>query len=472
MISFIKKYWLFILAFIIPLVVYFPSLSGFYTNDEFFLLKVARVSSVKDFLNFFSLVKDSAGLGAYRPLTLRAYYFLTVQFFNLNPIPLHIISFITFFTDIFLVGYLTKLLTKNIKIAALCTFLYATSVTHFGQLYYLGAFQELFLGLTFLTSVIFSVKRKLVLSILFFILALMSKESAVVLPLVLVIVYFYLKAEKRVKISTRELILSLLPYFIILAAYLFLHFRYFGVVKGDSYVWNFSPMRALNTLAWYFLWSLNLPEMLVDFFGPGIRLNPNLMRYWSGQIVPIFVLFSAEVVVAAYAFFGTKFSKGARRVWVFHILWFLATLLPVLFLPLHKFSFYLVLPLFAITFFLSYIFHNQKPAVYILFCIVWTALSLSTLRLTLQTNWITQGTKVASRVYVYFQRNQNTLASRNIVFVDTPADSNLPWSPTATLKTVLSGKDFFDVFYPSLSSHIHYSGTGDVTIKSRQFLGY
>ena len=121
---------------------------------------------------------------------------------------------------------------------------------------------------------------------------------------------------------------------------------------------------------------------------------------------------------------------------------------------------------------LSYLLNSQKPVVKVLFCAVWIVLSLVSLRLTMETNWITQGINVSKRAYLYFEKNRTDLASKSVVFIDTPEDEVLPWSPTKTLKTVLSGNNFFDVFYPELSPRVSYSGSGDIEIKSRQFMGY
>ncbi|HAU65307.1 MAG: hypothetical protein UU02_C0045G0004 [Candidatus Woesebacteria bacterium GW2011_GWA1_40_43] len=482
MIKFFKRNWQLLSAFLISLVMFFPSLFKFYTHDDFYFLKIANTHSISGFLNFFNLVKDTEGIGVYRPLTLRVYYFLGSNLFNFNPIPLRIISFITFFAIIFLVGKLAKLLTGNAKIGVLSSFLYAVSVTHFGQLYYIGAFQELFLTMLFLASVIFFVKyeidtkakhssRNLILSFLFFILTLMSKETGVVLPVIFVLTHFYLKITRQAKVSIKKLMFFLLPYAATLIIYLTLHFFSFGLIKGDSYVWDFSIKRAVNTAVWYFLWSLNLPEMLIDFIGPGIHLNPNLLKYWSKDIVPIFVLFVIQTSLAVYAFFKSKILKNTHVI-LFSISWFLVTLSPIVFLPLHKFTYYLTLPLIGVVFLLSYMFLNIKSKTSILFCIVWLSVSAVSLRLTVETNWITRGVDTSKRVYTYFEENRLALASKNIVFVDTPEDETLPWSPTETLKTVLSGNNFFEVFYPDLSSRVSYSGKGDIEIKSRKFLGY
>jgi len=73
----------------------------------------------KDFINFFNPVRDIENIGVYRPLTLRAFYFLGVALFNLNPMALRTVAILTFCADILLVGFLAKLLTGNVKIAAL-----------------------------------------------------------------------------------------------------------------------------------------------------------------------------------------------------------------------------------------------------------------------------------------------------------------------------------------------------------------
>ena len=483
---FLKKHWLPLAAFIIATLMFSPSLSGFFTHDDFYFLKIADVSSWKDFLGFFNPVRDMEGIGVYRPLTLRVFYYLGVTLFNLNPLGLRIIAFLTFFADILLVGFLAKLLTGSIKVSALSLFLYATSVTHFGQLYYIGAFQELFLTLTFLSSVIFFIKyeigskkdsgfKNLIISLILFLLSLMSKETAVMLPAVLVLVHLYLKVSKKIKVSTKKAVFSLIPYITILLIYLALHFLIFGLIKGDSYIWDFSILRAVNTTFWYFLWSLNLPETLIDFIGPGIHLNPNLLKYWSGDIIPIFALFVIQTTLIIYAFLKSIKSSTINhwQLFFFSVGWFILTLLPVVFLPLHKFTYYLTLPLIGVIFLLSYFFTNLKSKIYILFCLVWVAVSVFSLRLTTKTNWITQGVETSGRVNSYFKENRDILNSKEISFIDLPEDADLPWSPTLTLKTVLSEYNFFDVFYPELRDHASYGNEkAEFKIRSRQLLGY
>lgn len=472
LINFLKKYWLVIAPLLISLVMFYPALTSFFTHDDFYFLKISKVDSVSSFVSFFDPIHDSQSIGVYRPLPLRVYYFLGTSVFNLNPLGLRVISFITFFVDILLVGYLAKLLTKNNRIAAISIFLYAVSVTHFGQLYYVGAYQELLITFLTLTSVIFFSKSKTLPSFIFFVLALMCKETAVVIPGLFVLVYAYQVVTKSTKIKFKSFIMRMIPFVLLIALYLYLHFFHFGTIEGDSYIWDFSPTRALNTLVWYFLWSLNIPEMLIDFVGPGIHLNPNLMKYWASQIIPIFILFAIQIllmVVALIKSFKSKFSE-TESVIMFSALWFIATILPVIFLPLHKFTYYLTLPLIGVVFLLAFIFHKSK--LLIPFCLVWLATSIFSLNLTKETNWITKGVETSKRVYTYFKLNKDSIGSNTISFVDTAEDNKLPWSPTETLKTVISDKNFFDMYFPSLASKISYGGDGEVKVNSRQFLGY
>lgn len=445
---------------LLTLVLFFPSLFTFYTNDDFFHLRLANVSSLGAFINFFNLLKSPEGWGLYRPLTTQVFYFLTVKLFNLNPLPLHIISFVTLFIIIYLVGELTILLTGNRKVAIFAALLYATSATHFGHLYFLGTYQELGMALFFLLSIICFFKDKTIISLLFFILAIMSKETALVLPFILVLIQWYLKKKFNY---------LLLPYFVVGGVYLFLRFRYFGFASGDSYVWNFSPLKAINTLGWYGLWSFNIPETLVDFIGPGLHLNPNLLKYWAKEIIPIFILF----VLQMFIIFGLL-VKSAKKLVLFSLFWFVITLGPVLFLPIHKFTYYLTLPLIGVVIFVSNLILSARVSrvVAVLFILCWLTTSYFTISLTRTTNWITTGASTAKRVYDYFSQNQDKYIGKTIVFYDTPDDANLPWSPTQVVKVVLSDNNFFDVFFPQLASKISYSDRGEVGIGSRQFLGY
>jgi hypothetical protein len=474
------------LIFLLSFIIFLPSLFTFYTHDDFFLLKISNAESLGEFVNFFNFTKGPEGLGMYRPLTTQVFYFLGNSVFNLNPLPLHIISFIAFFLIIYLVYRLVKILTGSEGVASISAFLYAVSATHFGHLYYLATFQELGLAVFFLLSVLFFIEfiskkgiKYLTLSLIAFVLSLLSKETAIVIPGILVLVYGFFKKKGKKICKPKSFFISLIPFLIILAGYLYFHFFVYGLAQGESYIWDFSP-RVINTLFWYGLWSLNLPEMLVDFVGPGLKFNPNLFKFWSADIIPILAIF--VVVVALLLFLVLKVKKDLKDrggcLLIFGFLWFLITLLPVVFLPLHKFTFYLTLPLFGVVLIISYLLEEARVGrlFKLSFLSLWLIISLLTLRLTISTHWITQGSSVARNTLIYFSQLEQISEEKEFVeFYDTQDDSDLPWSPSNLVKVVLSQNNFFEVFFKErfelLGEEIP-AGENIVKIRARGLLNY
>ena len=477
-----------ILGFLLSL----PSFSLFFTHDDFFHFKIAQVSSTKDFLNFFSPTHAPENWAHYRPLTTQVFYAIGRYFFNFHPFPMRLLSFSFFVLTIILIKKIISLLTEDDFLALISSFFYATSATNFSKIYFLAT-QELGLAVFFLLSTLFFIKFLLKknknyywLALLTFVISLTAKETAAVLPAILLLTSVFLKNAKKTTVKFSTTILYLIPFSIILAIYSYLHIFKYGLPKGNSYIYDFSP-RILNTTFWYLLWSLNIPEMLVDFVGPGFHFLPALFKYYSNEIIPILTVFILQSLLlflsAIILFFKRNFYVKSV---IFSIIWFMITLFPVIFLPWHKFTIYLTLPMFSISFFLALVAKGLKQIkstwsniLIITFSLVFSILSIMTSRLTYKTNWIVQGAKTAKRVNLYLQQElKNKENIKEIVFYDTPEDENLPWKPSQVLKTVLSDNNFFEVFYNGKPKAV-YTNTkpkkkykNQLLLKARQFLGY
>ncbi|NMD00688.1 MAG: hypothetical protein GYA62_13340 [Bacteroidales bacterium] len=440
-------------------------------------MKVSRADSLFGFLNFFSLVKGPDGFGMYRPLSTQVFYFLSNQFFEKSPLPLHLIAFLFFFGIIYVLYRFVYELTKSKEISLTSTFLYAFSATHFGQLYYLAVFQELAMTLFVLLSCFNFLKNKKLLSFIFFVLALVSKETAVITPLLFGLIYFYQKYDGNKVVSFKKFLFNLVPFVTTLFIYLLIRVKSYGFATGDSYIWDFSVKKFLNTTIWYSLWSINIPESLVDFIGPGININKNIFVYWGNQIIQILVLIFLQFILFAYSIVKSRKSENIKLA-LFCFAWFVVSLLPVVFLPLHKFSFYLTLPLIGIVVYLAQKLNRINKILNIVFCSLWLVTSTLTLRFTYETNWISQSQIISEKINNYFKNNYEILRDKKIIFVDSKDDMTLPWSPTGVVRTVLSDKNYFLVFYPDIADSVSYSNgveksqNDKVFINSRQFLGY
>lgn len=471
---------IFIIASVFSFCLFFPAFSNFYTNDDFFHLYISKAGSISQFISFFDPTHGPVGLGVFRPLTTQVFYWITISLFYSNPLPLRIISFI-FLNLIGLQIYqLIIKITSNKVSAGIGVFYYLISATHFGHLYYAATFQELGLAFFYLLSSNLFIDRKYILAFLLFIPALISKETAIMLPLTHLAFYLFFRNLKFNRLQIIAIIRLFTPYIFILAVYAFFRIRYYGFASGDSYVWEISP-KIFNTAFWYGLWSLNIPEMFLDFIGPGIHINPNLIRYWATpvyQITGLFVLLLLQIILAIKNSFRLLFHR-IKYTLLFSVVWFLFTLGPLLFLPWHKFTFYLTLPMFGVCLFLSLIFSASSKKQIVLFLVTSFILSLLTLKLTTQTNWIVSGAAVAARVDAFMHTNAiNYLPNSTLAFYDVPTDSTLPWLPSAVLKNTLSDNYYFQTLSPGKFKVIYFTTLPDkipagmIPIPARQFLGY
>ncbi len=143
----IKKYFPLFFIFLVVFIVFSPIFSLYFAQDDFFHLKMGTASSVSDFLNFFSF-RNPYGYAFYRPLTTQVYNFLMKSLFGLQPLYFHLVSFIFFLANIFLVFKILEKLLKNKGPASLLgglggAFLYALNASHLGSLAYISNLQAI-----------------------------------------------------------------------------------------------------------------------------------------------------------------------------------------------------------------------------------------------------------------------------------------------------------------------------------------
>jgi protein O-mannosyl-transferase len=237
---------LLLIAFL-SFLLFYPSFFNFFTHDDFFHLKIANAGSSSEFLQFFNLKQGPEGWGLYRPLATQVFYLLSWKVFNHNPLGMHIVLFVFFLAVCYLVYKIAFVLSESRKTALTSAFIYTLSASHFGQLYFLAT-QEIFLAFFFLLGVlsfIFYIEngRRLhfYLTLGAFILALFSKETAVVFPGVLVLLYAYSKRQKKKTVLLKKLLFLLLPFAVLLAFYFY--FRIFLLrfyIRGIVYLGFFT----------------------------------------------------------------------------------------------------------------------------------------------------------------------------------------------------------------------------------------
>lgn len=481
----IKKYWPLLIIFASVLVLYFPVLNTYFSGDDFFAFRASLTDgSLQQFLDFFKFSPVAIkGYAFYRPIFREILHYSFYNLFGLNHIPLRLLSFAIHFANIALVYLLFERLFNKRFIAFFTSLFFGITAANVGTLYYMAGGTEVS-GATFfmlLTVLLFweylstkNLKFKL-LSIGTFVLALASHELSVITPFLLAGIIFV----RQKRIHLKRTITSLLPYLLLLLFFLYLDIFVIGHLRGElQYKPVISIGGVINSLFWYAGWAFGLPEMLLDFVRPGLTLNPNLMKYWSSYFFIIFPSFFVSagilLVFSIYALRNKILSD--RRFW-FLLLWFPMALAPILILPQHKQTHYLVPALpafFGSIFFIANIYLSKVKKKYaklsqILFALFVTSLfilSLTSIRLAEKTYPAVQRGKIAEKLLNEIRTQYSSLPSGSIIYIIN--DPTYPfisseWGGTSKqANLILSGSDAIQLIYKDPTLQVYYEDLSEL----------
>ena len=333
------KKWLILFGAILFL--FRGAFSTYLFQDDFFGFGISKISSFNQFLNFFSIFR---GDRFYRPLSTEVFYFISQ---NLNNLFLtRLLVFSVFFTGLLFLYKIIVLLAKNKSLAFLTVFIYAVSFTHIFQLYWLATFQEVAMFSFSCAATYFFLKRNW-LGLVFFLAALLSKESAIVLPLVLLLL-------------TRDFRRTF-PYFLLVLPLLIVYkINYAGVALKPEYVPIFNPKLIGNNLLWYVLWAFGLPNFFPDFI-PSIFSLPT-QSLWTAinnaRALPYLIFWGLFIGFLGLTLIISR-NKKIILMGVFCLLGFLIYVLPISVI-VHKWMVRLTIPVIFSSLFLAYLMVNSK----------------------------------------------------------------------------------------------------------------
>ena len=412
---------------------YYPSLSYYFFQDDWFVLNWVRTD---DFWSFFKFRTD---IIYWRPLTMPIFFKIGQVFFDLKPFGYHLIVFFFHFLNIILVYILFRTLKVSKKISLMSSFLYGTAAFHFVPLSWLSTTSYV-IGPTFiLSTLILFLTQKIIFSFTFFLFALAASEfTLIAIPILLIL-----------KGINKPTLKKLLPCLIISIFYLIARFFIFPLPRTDQYEIGFGP-RILTNLFWYFVWTFNIPEKMstIFFFSKpksSIIASLQFIRY---LILPIILIITFLFTVFLSELNFKKIIKGVE--------WFILGISPVLLLPKHAFPMYLTVG--AIGLFYLFALSLEKLQIknnllLLMFSTIWIISSYLTLSFTKETHW-TVNEQAISKAYLGYIVNKVEKPAADSLFVLKPADIDFSQKHGFTLieteenvKQSLNDQDAIQVIY-------------------------
>ena len=324
---------------ILEYIIYFRHNAHFFQGDTVYWFYFRHRTIGDFFISFFNL--DPAGW--YRPLAARTVQSLFFPFFGLEPAGYRVVQYILFMAVMFATYRLALIVTRR-RLAALIAILFFGVHTVNAYTTYDVAFApELIYTFFYICGVIAYLHYRnshqtsfFILSIAFLLACLASKEAAVTLPLMLVILDIVV-----CRTSIREAITAARTHLVILVVYLLLVWGYLGVQRpafqsilkrpGPEIAYRFALDRTILDNARYAAtWAFNLSR--------GWQTES---RHLTGWTITFLKLFRAMfLILALWSMF-----RPERRLILASAVWFVIAVGPALPLFEHFLPHYLFLPL-------------------------------------------------------------------------------------------------------------------------------
>ena len=478
LLNFFKKYWLTIFIFIFTSLFFAKSLTNYFGGDDWFHLNISQISNFSEFLNFFNPIPNSQSAAFYRPLSIQFFFFIIQSLFGLRPFFYHLPIYLMFLGTIYLFYQLLKKLNFSQNQTNLTIIFYALSATHFTQLYFISANQEIMMVFFVLLYLLLGLNGRKIWSQIFILLAFLSKDKAIVAPIILLLIklteeknslkIISLKWFKKFLLKNCDLIIS----GVLVLIYLYIRFFLFHSpgLKDQSYQLNFSPKLILNSFYFYCWWLLGAPELIQDYMP---KIYTFLPRFFSdlGEQGKMIIALGINFLITLLFLLWVNWRKfwGAAN-WqknLYGFAFLLLGLLPVIFLPQHKFTIQLGLPMLGMAILLSLLINSEKRKWLAIFAItLFLIFNFVTIKITEKTNYSCQRSKISGKVVNYFNHFYPQLPTEQIIYIinaKTSGSEIATWGSSKQIAYALWQENFIQAFYQDKTLIMKYEDLDQLT---------
>ncbi|OGI15180.1 hypothetical protein A3K63_03565 [Candidatus Micrarchaeota archaeon RBG_16_49_10] len=401
--------------------IYFPALNQYFVLDDSFYWKLGN--NINDLKSFFDVFTYRLKTELYRPISVQIFFFFTQALFLNNVFYFHLVNLLLFLFGVILVYFISKEIFENRLIAFLSSFIFITRSLHTIPVYYIAAGEEfimsIFVFLSFLFYLKFLKNQKRTykgLSIILFVLALLSKETAFMFPVVLFF-YYFIVISKRINIEgVFKAIIELFPFLVIMLVYSFVRIFLLEevLIKTHGYEMGIG-FHIIRNLKAYILFTFDLGINGVT---------------WSYTLL-FFLVFSFFIIINNYRKINLNLNnkkiQNKLKIMSFLILWYFIFMVHLLLLKFRFMDYYIHLSIFGFSLIfglvlfetLNYLEKRFRPivVVIILLLILFSSKNLSYKR------WSTSDVyelQLAGKTCVEELKKYNLQNNDRIVFIDIP----------------------------------------------------
>lgn len=451
---------------------FFDSLTSYFSQDDFYHLRVVMNSQLKDFPRFF-IPGFSPEQTFYRPLSREMYNWVMLKAFGLSAIIFHLMVVLLIFVNGGLAAKLFGQFTQKKATIVIFLAIYFFSSVHNIELYYLSSIQTLLATLFGLLTLLIFInyqntgkKLALLMSALFYLIALLCHESAI--GYIVIIGSLHVLKNNREKWNLARLLQVLGPFLILMMLRVSVFLVLVGLPKQEVYQPSLQATDIVNTLVWLTLWCFNLPEMLSDFMTLTLKINPNLWRFY-GDFTKMMALLLTTVWTSLGVltwFYRAELIKS--KMLIVCLVAFLAMVLPFVFFPNHKFVYYLSAPLIFFAGIIAVVlaegWRQKTKALVIIVLVSFGIMTIQTVAINKQTYWAAKRA-VAARYLIDLVNQQYPKVESESVFyfVNDPKYPVIAtdWgSSTKQAFYILSGADALQLNYRDPTLKVYFEDFG------------
>lgn len=308
---------------------------------------------------------------------------------------------------------------------------------------------------TIVTSFYFFLKNRYMVSLIFFICGLMSKETAIVYPLFLILYTFFFSS------FTKKRALYLIIFTVLSVQFFIVYYLSIRTVSTlEVYKIHLSPRLMINNLLWYSLWSLGFPNNLSDYM-PTILGLPrpdffNAIETVSDKIYLFLLLFFNIILIgSAILLTATKKIKfHTLKILVFLYISFTLFLLPVLVI-IHKWMVRLTIPHLFMSIIIGYliyqIFWKSRYRVHALalLTLIYMLFTLTALNYHEVSGYYRNNRATQTVAIEVFAKHKTEIESKGYVFFsDDHKEGNNSFKNSQELFTAFSDQSFASYYFP------------------------